>query len=77
VSEAIKLLETSKLPEVYPRLSHDYPEYGELRLKLTEYEDVRRALVDKVRLAAPRRDFLAHRTTSELFGVATVIEITS
>jgi predicted nucleic acid-binding protein len=76
VAEALKLLEGSKLPEVYPRLCHDYPEYSELRSKLTEYEDLRRTLIATVRAAAPARDFPADKTTSELFAAATVIEIT-
>ena len=65
------------MPEIYPRLCHDYPEYAELRSKLTEYEDLRRTLIARVRAAAPARDFPADRTTSELFAVATVIEITA
>jgi hypothetical protein len=69
-------LESAKLPEVYPRLCHDYPQYTELRARLTEYEDLRRTLIATVRAAAPARDFPADKTTSELFAVATVIEIT-
>jgi hypothetical protein len=76
VADALKQLETAKLPTQYPRLCQDFPEYKEMRGKLDDYEKLRKSILLKVNEAARDRQFGADATTEELFKVGTLVEIT-
>jgi len=77
VAEALRQFENAKLPTQFPRLCQDFPEYGQLRSHLDDYEKARRSLMEKVQAGAQSREFGADKTTEELFNVATVLEITA
>jgi PIN domain len=76
VAEAVKQLQTAKLPTQYPRLCQDFPEYKQMREKLDDYEEVRKSLLLKVSDAARDRKFGADLATEGLFKVGTILEIT-
>jgi hypothetical protein len=76
VAEAVKQLQTAKLPTQYPRLCQDFPEYKQMRENLDDYEEVRKSLLLKVNDAARDRKFGADLATEGLFKVGTILEMT-
>lgn len=70
IADALKLFQQQKVGSPFPRFSHDYPEYEQIRAAQKKYDELHSALLAKLEADIQGKTLKADKIIAQLFKLA-------